>query len=624
MCGIAGIFRWDGVPVERALIKRMCDAIAHRGPDDHRYLFGGAHGVDYHRQAIDPAETRSACVGLGHRRLSIVDIEHGHQPMPNEDQSIWLIFNGEIFNHQALRPGLMARGHRFDTAADTEVILHLYEDNGPACALHLNGQFAFALWDARENSLLLVRDRFGIKPLYYTVQDGRLLFASEIKALLQDPRLSRAIHYPALAEHFTFQNMYGDKTLFENIRLLPPGSWLRVDAEGRITQATYWDMHFTADARGDESALAAQLDAHLQTAVQRQLMSEVPVGAHLSGGMDSGSIATLASAQIPHLQTFNCGFDIPPNADALEQYFDESTYAQHIADHIDARHHALRLDARHGFPALAHVAWHLDEPRVGISYQNYYLSQFMRPHVTVVLSGAGGDELFGGYVWRYNAIREATDRATFEAQYYDIWTRFLSDDAKRDWFFSAETTRHLGDFSTFESYRAMMRGADGPDPLAWALYFDAKTFLHGLLIVSDKLGMAASLEERVPLLDHDLVDFALRLPSRWKLHNGQGKYLLREVMRHWVPEHIANGRKQGFTPPEASWYRTVLRDDVARLLLDDRTLARGIFQPDGIRRILDEHQQARANHRFLIWSLMSFEWWCRLFLDGDPLPETPV
>ncbi|MFP4323642.1 MAG: asparagine synthetase B family protein, partial [Anaerolineales bacterium] len=293
-------------------------------------------------------------------------------------------------------------------------------------------------------------------------------------------------------------------------------------------------------------------------------------------------------------------------------------------DHIDAQHHELRLNAAHGFPALAHVVWHLDEPRVGISYQNYYLSQFMRPHVTVVLGGAGGDELFGGYVWRYNAIQSLTARPAFEQRYYDLWTRFLSDDDKRAWFFAPDTVRQLGDFSTWASYQQVIRRAQGPDPLAWALYFDIRTFLHGLLIVSDKLGMSASLEERVPLLDHDLVDFGLRLPSHWKLRDGQGKYMLRNVMRHWVPPSIANARKQGFTPPEATWYRTVLREDVAKVLLADRTLARGIFRPEGLQRILDEHQAAHANHRFLIWSLLAFEWWCRLFLDGDPLPEAPV
>ncbi|MFP4323366.1 MAG: asparagine synthase (glutamine-hydrolyzing), partial [Anaerolineales bacterium] len=333
MCGIAGIMRLgNAAPIQRALVKQMCDAIAHRGPDDHRYVFSGAYGFDYHRHKIDPTETRPASIGFGHRRLSIVDIAHGHQPMANETRDIWLVFNGEIFNHRDLRPGLAARGHRFETEADTEVILHLYEEYGPACALHLNGQFAFALWDGRTEHLLLVRDRFGIKPLYYTVRDDRLLFASEIKALLQDPTIPRRLNYRALAEHFTFQNMFGEHTLFEDIYLLPPGHWLQVDSDGHIRQQTYWDMTFTGDAAQSEAALEAELRAHLQTAVGRQLMSEVPVGAHLSGGMDSGSIATLASMQIPHLQTFNCGFDIPAGADKFEQHFDEAHYARQIAD----------------------------------------------------------------------------------------------------------------------------------------------------------------------------------------------------------------------------------------------------------------------------------------------------
>jgi asparagine synthase (glutamine-hydrolysing) len=619
MCGIAGILSLNGAPVDRPLVKRMCDAIAHRGPDDHRYAFFGAHGVDYHRHEIDPAEDRHTQVGLGHRRLSIVDIAHGHQPMSNEDQSIWLVFNGEIFNHMDLRPGLIARGHQFATNADTEVILHLYEEKGQDCALDLNGQFAFALWDGQK--LLLVRDRFGIKPLYYTIQNGRLLFASEIKAILQDAAVQRRLNHEALSEHFTFQNTFGDKTFFEGIHLLPAGNYLEIDLEGNIIQREYWDLTYTAADSRDEITLQNELAAHLEKAVQRQLMSEVPVGAHLSGGMDSGSIAALATRHIPHLQTFNVGFDIPRNADEHEQHFDESSYARLMAESLDVRHHELRLNHTDNFPVMAHVAWHLDEPRVGISYQNYHLSQFIHGNATVVLGGAGGDEFFGGYVWRYKAISAMTDRNQFQRRYYDLWTRFLDDDSKRGWFFSDATNRALGDFSTYESFADVSKRASGPDALCWALYLDAKTFLHGLLVLSDKLGMSASLEERVPLLDHDLVDFALGLPSHWKLRDGQGKYMLRNVMRAYVPPEIADARKVGFTPPDATWYREILRDEVAALLLSPRALDRSIFQPAGIRRILDEHNTGTANHRFLIWSLMIFEWWNRLYIDGDPLPE---
>jgi asparagine synthase (glutamine-hydrolysing) len=621
MCGIAGIFSLNGTPIQRSTIKAMCDAIAHRGPDDHRYLFGGVYGYDYHRHEIDPAEDRRATVGLGHRRLSIVDIKHGHQPMANEDRNVWVIYNGEIFNHQDLRPSLIARGHHFETNADTEVILHLYEEKGVDCALDLNGQFAFGIWDARDNSFLLVRDRFGIKPLYYTICEGRLLFGSEIKAILQDPRVPRKLNYQALSEHFTFQNTYGDKTFFDGIHLLPAGHWLRVHPDGRIEQQQYWDLEYRGDDLRNEATLQNELREHLETAVKRQLMSEVPVGAHLSGGMDSGSIAALATRNIPHLQTFNCGFDIPENADQYEQYFDESSYARLIASQLDVQHHELRINHQDNFPVMAHVAWHLDEPRVGISYQNYHLAQFIHGNVTVVLGGAGGDEFFGGYDWRYKAIADCPNLDAFKPRYYQQWTRFLTDEQKHDWFFSAESNRALAGFSTYDSFLHEAKNITGRDPLSWALYFDTKTFLHGLLVVGDKLGMSASLEERVPLLDHDLVDFALRLPSEWKLRGGQGKYMLRNVMREFVPEEIAKARKQGFTPPDATWYRSVLKPDVTGLLLDERTLSRGIFQPAGIQRILDEHFSQATNHRFLIWSLMIFEWWNRLFIDGDPLPE---
>lgn len=612
MCGIAGVFNFHRRPLARNLLKKMADSIAHRGPDDHRYLFGGAYGFDYHRHTIDPTENRSAWVGLAHRRLSIVDLAHGHQPMPNEDHTIWLIYNGEIFNYQELRTQL--QNHHFATRSDTETILHLYEDLGTNSALKLNGQFAFALWDGRENSLWLVRDRFGIKPLYYTLQDDRLIFASEIKAILQDERLPRQLNYSALAEHFTFQNTLGEKTFFAGIKLLPAGTWLKIYEDGRSEQYTYWDMVYRGDDARPETVLAEELQFHLETAVKRQLMSEVPVGAHLSGGMDSGSIAALASRQIPHLQTFNCGFDLPPQPDEYEQFFDESAYARLIADSLSVKHHEMRLGARDNFPVMDKVVWHLEEPRVGISYQNYHLAQFIhQKRVTVVLGGAGGDELFAGYVWRYNAIADCPTLADFIPRYYQLWTRFLNDDDKRAWFFSPKTAQQLGDFSTYASFAEIAKRAQGHDPLSWALEVDTKTFLHGLLVVSDKLGMAASLEERVPLLDHDLVDFALRLPSQFKLRNGEGKYLLRQVMRQYVPEAIYSARKQGFTPPDATWYRTVLRSEVDGVL--GNLMERDIFQASGIQRIWGEHLSGEKNHRFLLWSLMLLERWHRLFLD---------
>jgi asparagine synthase (glutamine-hydrolysing) len=597
----------------------MCDSIAHRGPDDHRYFFSGPGGDEYYRHELPAQGEGGVFLGLGHRRLAIVDIAGGHQPMPNEDRRLWLVYNGEIFNHQDLRPDLIRRGHNFATQSDTEVILHLYEEQGPDCAKTLNGQFAFGLWDSHQQHLVLVRDRFGIKPLYYTQYGGYFAFASEIKALLTLPGLPRRLNYQALAEHFTFQNTFGEKTFFEGIHLLPPGHHLTISKDGALQLREYWDLSYTAQA-GDprkEEALREALRGHLERAVQRQLMSEVPVGAHLSGGMDSGSIAALASLHLPHLKTFTCGFDLPPGADEYEQHFDESALARLTAAHLDLEHHELRLGPGHNFPTMPALIRHLDEPRVGISYQNYWLAQFVRQSgVTVVLGGAGGDELFAGYLWRYQAIADLNDRARFAERYYGLWTRFLSDEAKRDWFFSPQTTQALGDFSTYrDSFLPILARAGGDDPLHWALYFDAKTFLHGLLVVEDKVGMAASTEERFPLLDHDLVDFSLNLPARWKLQGGEGKYLLRQVMRRYVPAEIAGARKQGFTPPDATWYRTVLRPQVEGLLLSERALGRGVFQAEGIKRILEEHFSARQNHRFLIWSLMLFEEWWRAFMD---------
>lgn len=600
MCGIAGLYNLEGEPVAADSVRRMCDLIRHRGPDDW-------------------GQWTSGPIGLGHRRLSIIDLSsRGRNPMPNEDESVWLVFNGEIYNYQSLRVELLERGHTFRSETDSEVLVHMYEETGADCVFELNGMFAFALWDRKRRRLLLARDRFGVKPLYYAVVGKTLAFASEAKAFLALPDFRVSPDPFALAEHFTFQNTFGERTFFEGVKLLPAGHYL-VCEDGRISLSRYWDLRFEPETGLSLDEWALRVREQFETAVTRQMVSDVPLGTYLSGGMDTGAISAVAARRIPDMHTFTCGFDLPETASELEQYFDEREESRRLARALGTVHHELGLGPDAMAPALPRVVWHLDEPRVGISYQVYYTAAMIRRHVTVVLSGVGGDELFAGYPWRYEPVL-GLDGAAFEAEYYRHWIRLLTDEEKRE-FFSPEMNRMLGDFSTFDSFRAALGDGGGYDPLQRALYFDFKTFLNGLLLVDDKLAMAHSVEGRVPFLENDLVETVARIPSEFKLDKGQSKIVLRKAMRGLLPDETLARRKQGFTPPDQSWYKQSTIGYVRDLILSPRAAGRGYFSPGYLERILDDHWNDRRNNRFLIWSLMCFEWWNRLFVDREPLPE---
>ncbi len=595
MCGIAGLYNLRGEPVRGEEVQRMCDLIRHRGPDDEGVWLSGP-------------------VGLGHRRLSIIDLSpRGRNPMSNEDETVWITFNGEIYNYRELRPRLLEQGHQFRSQTDTEVIIHLYEEMGPACVEELNGMFAFALWDSKRRRLLLARDRFGVKPLYYTLIGDTLAFASEVKAFLALPDFQARPDFFALAEHFTFQNTFGERTFFAGVKLLPAGCYL-LGEDGRIETKRYWDLSFEPDRGLSLEECAHRLREQFEEAVTRQLVSDVPLGTYLSGGMDTGTISAVAARRIPRMHTFTCGFDLPEGVSELEQHFDERDESHSLARYLGTTHHELVLGPGRMAPVLPRVVWHLDEPRVGISYQVYYTAEMIRRHVTVVLSGVGGDELFAGYPWRYEPIL-GLKAGDFERAYYRLWIRFLTDDQKRK-LFTPEVNRALGDFSTFDSFRGALGDSEGYDPLHRALYFDFKTFLNGLLIVDDKLSMAHSVEARVPFLDNDLVETVARIPAEYKLRPGESKIALKRAMRGLLPDETLHRRKQGFTPPDQSWYKGSI-DYIRELILSKRALERGYFEPSYLRKILDDHLNDRCNNRFLIWSLMCFEWWNRLFVEGE-------
>jgi asparagine synthase (glutamine-hydrolysing) len=623
MCGIAGVVQLDGSSPEAWILDRMHLVMAHRGRDGvGRYIDGP--------------------VGLAHRRLSIIDLsESAAQPMANEDDNVVLIYNGEIYNFAELRTELLGLGHTFRSRTDSEVLIHGYEEWGEEVVKRANGMFAFALWDRRRERLFIARDRYGVKPLYWYAGGGVFLFASEIKAILEHPTVRRDISYPALNEYFSFQNVLSDLTLFEGIRLLPAATTLTVGVNEPVRTQTYWDYPFQADPlRISEEEAAAETHRLFMKAVTRQLVSDVPVGAYLSGGMDSGSIASVAGTHLDRLRTFTAGFDLS-SASGLELGFDERKSAEFMSSILKTEHYEVVLHAGDMEHVLPELIWHLEDLRVGQSYPNYYVARLASRFVKVVLSGAGGDELFGGYPWRYYRGVGSTDRDDYMRRYYDFWQRLVPDQEKR-LLFNGPTLQHIGDVSAFDQFRSVFNGYgrgidDRDDYVAASLYFELKTFLPGLLTVEDKLSMAHTLETRVPFLDNDLVDFAVRLPvqhkvgdldsaawvdenvagkrQRFALETSEGKAVLRRAMAHIIPPEVTNRTKQGFSAPDASWFRGESIDYINRLLRDPNARIYEFLTRTYVGAMLDEHTSGRVNHRLLIWSLLSFEWWIRTFLD---------
>lgn len=601
MCGIAGCIELLGPPPSQEVLDAQCRVLAHRGPDGHGTL-------------IDRGNR--AAVGLSHTRLKIIDLsDAARQPMANEDETLYLVANGEIYNYRELRQELETKGHRFRSHTDVEVILHLYEEEGPEGVSRLNGMFAFALWDRTRDSLLLARDRFGVKPLYVADQGQRVAFASEVKAILELPGFDARLDFEALSEHLSFMWCTGRRTFFKGIELLDPGTWLLVTPEGRQRQR-YHDLRYdTGEPITGEEAVQA-VRAAFERSVERQLVSDVPVGSFLSGGMDTGSITAVAARKLGRLHTFTTGFSTSA-AEGAETYRDERPDSWELARLLDTRHHELEIDPSFFEPAIPRVIWHLEEPRAGISYQVLYTAEMVRKHVPVVLSGVGGDELFAGYPWRYQKILGVTDPSDFADRYYAAWIRFLNEDQKRS-FLSDHALAQLGGFDARRTFDEVLASATTSDPLHKALYFDFKTFLHALFLVDDKLTMAHSVEGRVPFMDNDLLDLVARIPSGQKMDAaGTPKVLLKQAMEGLLPPETIHRKKQGFTPPDAAWYRGPLRPYLESVILSPRALKRDLFRPQSLERTLQEHFSGQANHRFLIWSLLLVEWWHRVFIEHE-------
>lgn len=620
MCGVAGLVHTDGASASPLVLQRMTDAIAHRGPDGQGQWTDGP-------------------VGLGHRRLSIIDLSPaGHQPMVSPDHRFVLSYNGEIYNFRELRAELEAEGCWFRSQTDSEVVLHALARWGTSAIARFNGMFAFALWDRTERRLLLARDRYGIKPLYTYRQGGLLAFSSEQKAILAIPGVDRRLDRAALYEYFTFQNFFTDRTLLQDMRILPAGHFAELDlaaGERELRLTRYWDFRFREpEGRADPREYREELDRLFQQAVNRQLVADVELGSYLSGGMDSGAITAIAAGSYPYLKSFTCGFDLS-SASGIELSFDERAKAEAMSARFKTEHYEMVLKAGDMERVLPKLAWHLEEPRVGQSYPNYYAAKLASKFVKVVMSGAGGDELWGGYPWRYYRAANADNFEHYVDQYYTFWQRLVDN-------------RHLkrlfqpiwGDVEhvwTRDIFRDVFANHDNllerpEDYINHSLYFEAKTFLHGLLVVEDKLSMAHSLETRVPFLDNDLVDFAMRCPVGLKLNNlhevvrinenepgdKQGKYfmktrdgktLLRDVMRRYIPEDIADGIKQGFSAPDASWFKGESIDYVRRVLMQGQPRLYDFIDRKTTQELVDEHLSGQQNRRLFIWSLLNVEHW---------------
>ena len=626
MCGIAGIVSFDpDALVDEARLVRMRDVLTHRGPDGAGLWIEGP-------------------VGLGHRRLAIVDPALGHQPMSNEDGTVWLTFNGEIYNHLELRPELESRGHRYRTRSDSETIVHLYEELGERVVERLHGMFAFAIWDRTRQRLLLARDRLGIKPLYIAHGERELLFASEIKGILAGGTVQPALREELLPELLATRFVSGEHTLFRGITRLEPGHTLTWTRTAGVARRRYWQMPPpVADTDTSIERESAVLRERLHEAVRRHLMSDVPLGVFLSGGVDSSALAAITARLVSEpVRTFAVGFD-DPSANELP-------YARLVAGAIGAQHHEVVVSPREYFDALPHLVWHEDEPiAFTSSVPLYFVSELAARHVKVVLTGEGADELFLGYnryrVTHWNSqlanayarvapasvrsqIRRLTHRLPRRLRRYADRSFLALDSGPRALFFD--------NFSVFSDSwrRRVLRdgGAGAHDPYAHGVGIyeaaggtaldrmsrtDLATYLHELLMKQDQMSMAASVESRVPFLDDELVAHVAALPSHVKLHGWETKAVLRSAIRDLVPASILSRRKMGFPVPFGRWLRGEYAPVVDEFVLGARTRDRQLLDQSAVSEIAAEHRAGVGNHGERLWLLINLEIWCRVFCDGE-------
>ncbi len=638
MCGIAGILEFGrDARADAAALRAMCGIMAHRGPDDDGFYTDGR-------------------VGIGMRRLSIVDLATGHQPISNEHGSMTIVFNGEIYNHLSLREHLIARGHSYRTHSDTETIVHLYEEYGRDCVQHLRGMFAFAIWDRNRKTLFIARDRLGIKPLYYHLTPERLLFGSEIKVLLAHGSIRPEFSHAALPEYLAFGYLSGEDTFYAGIRKLLPGHTMEIGADGRPDIRQYWDLDASSPHESrHESYYVRSYRELLEGAVNSHLMSDVPLGVFLSGGLDSSAVAALMTKiRREPIETFSVGY--------AEQTYSELPYARIVSDHIKSQHREIMVSEHDFFGALPHLIWHEDEPIVWPSSVSlYFVAKLARERVTVVLTGEGSDETLAGYTrYAFTLKNAAVDRAyrsvvpgamrrglrntvanssllgatlrrklehTFLAKDGASWASFYFDN-----FFSAFgedeqggllTSAFAQQFAPSTAYKHVLQYWEhsSGEMLQRLLYTDIKTYLVELLMKQDNMSMAASIESRVPFLDHVLVEFATRVPRQVQIKGLTGKTILKKAVEDILPHSIIYRPKLGFPTPWSGWLAGPRLETIREMLLEPRSLDRGYFRREAIERLFKEH---RANHRDnydRIWRLLNLELWHRVCLESEPHEE---
>jgi len=630
MCGICGIiFTNRERRVDAGSLSAMNHQIVHRGPDDEGFFVEGN-------------------VGLAMRRLSIIDVKSGHQPLSNETNDIWIVFNGEIYNHQQLREELEFKGHRYRTHCDTETIVHLYEEYGHECVKHLRGMFAFVIFDRLSRTIFAARDRLGIKPLYYRLDSGVFLFGSEIKAILAYPGVKPEFNRAVLAEYLAFGYITGPETMFAGIQKLMPGHTLALDEEGNCKIERYWDLTVSVDAEPRSRQYYVQTYRELlEDAVSSHLMSDVPLGVFLSGGLDSSAVAALtAKIRKDRIESFAVGY--------AEEEFSELRYAREVAAHINSLHHEIRLTREEFFQSLPRLIWHEDEPIVWPSSVSlYFVARLARERVTVVLTGEGSDETLGGYTrYAWTLLNSRMDRAyraiapdfirsmirngiagaplaaglhrklehTFLLRDGASWPSFYFDN-----FYSAFCAAEQAHLMTPQALAASRDAYAGSleawqrstgDLLHRMLYADINSYLIELLMKQDQMSMAASVESRVPFLDHPLVEFTARIPAKYDIQGMAGKFILKQAVEDLLPHSIIYRKKMGFPTPWAYWLAGPQLADIEKTLMETCS-ARGLFQPEQVQRLFREHRGGHRDHGNRIWRLLNLEIWQRVFLDGN-------
>lgn len=599
MCGIAGIINFNNTKVNKSNLKLMVSKILHRGPDGDNYW-------------------ANKNIGFGHCRLAIIDkSSRASQPMKSPNDRYILSYNGEVYNFNEIKKKLQKK-YKFKSSSDTEVVLYSLIEWGTDALNKFNGMFALSFFDQKKQELILARDRYGIKPLYIFKNHKIFSFASEQKSIIALPEFKKELNLNSISEYFTFQNILSENTFFKNVKLFEAGSYLKYNFKNKkFFQKKYWDFNFKKTKKvKNENEYIEELKRLHEDAVNKQLVSDVKVGSYLSGGIDSSSITYIASKKINNFDTFNCGFQTE-FVSKKDRNFDETFKAEIISKHLKSKNHYFLIKPKHVEQSINKIAYHLEEPRVGQSYPNYYASKLASNHVKVALSGTGGDEMFGGYPWRYLTGLKINNFNDFIAKYYKLWQRLTGDDDKKKFFNPIwNEIKNQNNKEIFENiYKGKNRKInDDTDIINLSLHFEAKTFLKGLLLLDDKLGMSHSIENRVPFLDNNLVDFAMYCPADLKIknfYNNKGKFILRKMLKKNLPKKIYTNKKQGFSGPDNSWFKNQNKNFIKKIL-NEKNILFNIIDKNEVKKILYNHFNNNKNNRLIIWSLIYFNEWLKI------------